>query len=359
VARIASDEFAVLIENSAGTPSATTLAARINEELSEPVYRDGIGLAVSACVGVVQCQAGSTDHAELLRQSDATLRRAKSKGRRQWAMADRHQDVADRRLFLTAVGMPGELEIGNFRLDYRPLMRLRGDGIAAVQALLRWDHPDRGRLGHDDVVLLAEHTGMVVPLCEWMLNSACHQAQAWLHRFGEPAPPLSVSLPAAQASDPDLVAVVNRALNETGLPAGRLHLSLPARAMLCDEADAEDNLRVLADMGVPTSIHGLGAGPGGLLLVEDQPVTSAWIASWLVQRIADRPTSVTADGLAGLVSLLHTLDVTVVIPDLTTADQVAWWRSVGADVACGDLFARPASGEDLTERLASVLAGQD
>lgn len=357
VARIASDEFAILVENAPTTPAAATLAARINEELSEPAYRDGLGLALSACIGVVQRRAGGVDHIELLRQADATLRRARSKGKRQWAMADGRLDAADRGRFLAAAGMPGELENGRFRLAYQPLVRLAGPaGQAGVSVLLQWDHPDRGPLGHDDIVRLAEHAGMVPPIYEWLLATACRQAVAWLERFGEPAPALTVNLPPAQAGDPDLVAAVNRALGDAGLPAARLGLSLPAStlssaALSKEGTDAEDNLQVLAEMGIPVSIHGFGTGHGGLALLEDLPVKSVWMAGWLVRRIAERPGSITGRAVAGLVPLVHAAGVTATVGGIDTAEQATWWRAAGADVGCGALFAGPASPQELAARL--------
>ena len=377
IARIGGDEFAILVENSPTTPPAATLAAKINEELSEPAYREDIGLAASASIGVVQRPAGGIDHTELLRQSDATLRRAKRKGKRQWAIFDHRQDAADRRLFQAAAGMPGELENGNFRLDYRPFVRLASlsspggadgaegvgedrvpAGIVTVQALLHWDHPERGQLGHDDVVSFAEHTGMVLPIGDWMLNTACKQAAAWLARFGASAPPLAINLPVGQASDPDLTAAVNRALRATGLPADRLHIGLPVGALLGGESEADDNMQVLAEMGVLTSIHGFGDSHGGLVLLEDLPVLSVWMAGWLVRRIAKRPGSVAGQALGDLVPLVHNFGATVCIPEIQTEVEATWWRSAGADLAGGDLFGPASPPEEITARLAAGAAFQ-
>lgn len=341
IARVACDEFAVLLENSPSTPAVASIAARINEDLSEPAYLDGIGLAVSASIGMVQRPAGGIAPAELMRQSDATLRRAKSNGQRQWAVFEPQQDEQDRVRFTRAAGMPGALENGEFRLEYQPLVRLDGQQVAAVEALLCWDHPTCGTIGHHEVVELAQHTGMMLPIGEWMLRAACEQMVQWGEQLGDAVPVLSVNLATPQANDPDLVAMVNRVLAAAGLAAQRLQLGLPVRALLCEEGDAEDNLRVLADMGIRTSIHGFGGGHGGLVFLEDLPVRSVRIAGWLVQRLAQRPESVTARALAELLSLVHSFDATVAIGGVQTAKQATWWRRAGADVACGGWFAEP------------------
>jgi len=365
IARIASDEFVVLVEDSPNTPDVATLAATINDELSEPAYLDGMGLAVTVGIGVVQRQAGGITPAELLRQSDSTLRRAKGNGKRQWAIFDRHQDRLDRDRFTMAAGMPGSLENGEFQVEYRPVARLSDDRVMAVEARIRWDHPDGGPLGHDEVMKLAEQTGMVLPIGQWLLRMACTQAVGWSAAFadaalgdsalGDGAPPLAINLATPQANDPDLVGTVNDVLGSTGLAPGLLQLGLPVRALLCEEGDAEDNLQVLADMGVGTSIHGFGGGHGGLVFLEDLPVQSVWIAGWLVDRLAERPESVTGRALHDLISLVHTFDATVVTAGVRTAEQAAWWRKAGGDLACGDWFAAPGPPDAIVERL---LAGR-
>lgn len=351
VARIASDEFAVLVENSPTTPDAATLAALINDELSEPVYLDDLGLAMTVSIGVVRRQAGGITPAELLRQSDATLRRAKSNGKRQWAIFDEPLDARDRRRFTLAAGMPGALENGEFGLVYQPMAQLADRRFVAVEALTCWEHPERGRLNHDEVMDLARYTGVVLPLGAWTLRTACADAARWLGKFGESAPLLSINLPTAQANDPDLVQVVHAALDSTGLPASRLQVGVPVRALLCEEGDAEDNLQVLADMGVRTSIHGFGGGHGGLVFLEDLPVHSVRIAGWLMQRLAERPDSITARAVTELVSLVHTFGATVIVTGLQAEGCAGWWHEVGADIGCGEWFALPCPADGITEML--------
>lgn len=332
--RIASDEFAVLVEHSPTTPSAASFAASINEELSEPVYLDGTGLAVSATIGVVRRQAGGVTVAELLRQADSTLRQAKGRGKRQWALFDWRQDQRDREWFAVAAALPGALENGEFQVVYRPLVRLADDAVVAVEALLRWEHPERGRFGHSEVVRLAERTGMALPINQWLLRTAAEQAVA-------SNTSVVVNLPTSVSNDPDLVATVNSVLDSTGLRPDLLQLGLSLRALLCEEGEAEDNLRVLTDRGVGTSIHGFGGGHGGLVFLEDLPVRSVWIAGWLVDRLAARPDSVTGRAMRELISLVHTFGATVTTAGLRTGEQVDWWRATGGDVACGDWFAPP------------------
>ena len=351
VARIASDEFAVLVENSATTPNAAMLAARINDELSEPVYLDDMGLALTVSIGVVWRQAGGISPAELLRQSDATLRRAKSNGKRQWALFDQPLDARDRQRFTLAAGMPGALEKGEFELVYQPMARLVDRRFVAVEALTCWQHPERGRLDHDEVTELARYTGVGLPLGAWTLRTACADAARWLREFGESTPLLSINVPTEQANDPDLVQVVHAALESAGLPASRLQLGVPVKALLFEEGDGEDNLQVLAEMGVRTSIHGFGGGRGGLVLIEDLPVHSVRIAGWPVRRLAEPPESITARALTEFVSLVHALGAAVIVTGLQTDGCAAWWHQAGADIGCGEWFAVPCPADGITDML--------
>ena len=353
IARVASDEFAVLIEDSPGTPDVATLAAMVNGELAEPVYLDKVGLAVSASIGIVRRPAGGIAHTELLRQADATLHRAKRNGKRQWALFDAPQDTRDRQRFELMAAMPGALENGEFRVLFRPLVRLADRRLAAVEALLSWAHPDGGRLRHDEVLALAEHTGVVLPIGTWLLHAACTEAAQWCRRFGDAAPRLSVDLAAAQASDPDLVATVNGVLEEVGMPAGQLWLGLPVHALLDEHGDAEDNLRVLADTGVRTAVHGFGAGADGLAFLEDLPVRAVRVAARLARRVVARPASATGRALVQLISLVRQLEVGVVVTEVLTEDAASWWHRAGCDLAGGDFFAAPLPAADVPELLAA------
>jgi diguanylate cyclase (GGDEF)-like protein len=193
VARFGADEFAILIEESPTTPHAASLAASINAELSEPVYLADRGLAVSACVGIVRRTVGEIDAKELIRAADSTLHQAKRTGRGQWGLYDPHADADQRARYKLATAMPEAWENGQLTLCYQMLVRLDADAadagrIVALTVLLRWDHPERGVVAHDDCVALAEQTGLVLSIGPWMLRQACEQLRAWRDQLSVAAP---------------------------------------------------------------------------------------------------------------------------------------------------------------------------
>ncbi len=220
IARFHADEFGILVENSPGTPEISELVANINDELAEPFYVDGHGLGVSVSVGVVHRPSPTMDPAELLRAAAQTLRRARQLRRGQWQLFDAAADAEEQREQVVAVGMPGAWEGGEIGVCYRPVVRLADETIAAVEGVLRWERPDLEVLPHDRCVELAEPTGLILPLGEWLLRVATRQGQWWRQRIGFGLP-LLVGLTAHQVSDAALVTRVRECSTTPGCRRSR------------------------------------------------------------------------------------------------------------------------------------------
>lgn len=332
VAKFDGDEFVVLIENSATTPDVLTMVNRINEELSEPVYINDHGVAATASIGVVHRPPRGMDATDLLRASDMTLRRAKANGRRQWEMFHPEQHARDRKSFGLAAEMPGAWESGELTVAYRPIMRLSEDQLVGTEAVLKWDHPEHGLVCGDQVLELADETGLVLSLGPWLLRTACE------HLRWERDLPLSVNLTANQASDADLVGEVARVLDDTGVSPDRLWLGMPVDALLAPGGEAMDNLKVLAENGVQAVARNFGAVAGDLVCVEDLPLRAVRIARWLVDR-EPVPGSPVTHALLELPSLVHLSGTEVIVDGITTQAQADWWRAAGADLGQGPFFA--------------------
>jgi diguanylate cyclase (GGDEF)-like protein/PAS domain S-box-containing protein len=352
VARFGTDEFALLIEESPTTPNAATLAARINAELSEPVYLGGRGLAVSACVGIVRRTAGETDAKELIRAAEATLHRAQRTGRGQWELYDPAADAEERARYALATAMPEAWENGEVTLTYQPLVRLDPTAAdtgrtVALAALLRWDHPERGAVVHEDCLALAEQTGLVLSIGPWMLQHACEQLRGWRDRLGAAVPPVRVDLATYLTQDPDLVAVVRDALEAAQLRPADIQLGMPVEVIVTGHGDAVDNLGILADIGVRTVLTRYGQAVGNLILLESLPVLGVELAGSLVPSTAQQPHSVVRSALAGLVPLIRQTGAAVAVAGIDDAEQVDWWRAAGADSARGNAFAPPAAAQDV------------
>ena len=327
VARLGGDEFGILVENKPGSPDVVETVRRIAHELAEPVYLDGLdGVAVSAGIGVVHRPPRDILPSELLRASDLTLRRAKRKGNGQWELFDAGLDARERHTFGLAASMAGAWENGEIEVVHRPLVRLADEETVGSEARLRWNHATEGELPHETCVQLADQTGLILPLGGWLLRKACGAGDEL---------PVTVALTAHQAADPDLVGEVRRILADTGLSPDRLRLGFPAEPLLTEGGDAEDNFRILADIGVTVELHGYGSA-GDAELLDRLPVRAVRIAPRLVARQPD--SALVSRSLMGLVEVAHLAGATVVVEGVETGNGMAWWEQAGADVVLGDVF---------------------
>jgi diguanylate cyclase (GGDEF)-like protein/PAS domain S-box-containing protein len=300
VARIGGDEFVVLIQ---GSPDVAALAAMIDEELSEPVYLEGAGVAVSTSIGFVHAAGPGLPPTTLLRRAHSTLRRAEAGGKRQWAIYDHEADTADRARFARIAAMPGAFENGEISVEYAPVSWVSG-GRAFVEASLRW-----GTTRHDDCVAYADALGLTTKVGELVLQDACSRGE-----------PVLIRLSRDLSRDPDLAALVRSTLRSCALEPSSLFLALDVRAM----PDGEENLEVLHDMGVRVLLHEFGGGFTGLSTVDRNAV-------WGVRLAEPPPERLARQGLALMVPLLRSAGVHVIGGPGDTDELEA----LGVDLAVG------------------------
>jgi diguanylate cyclase (GGDEF)-like protein/PAS domain S-box-containing protein len=356
VARFGGDEFAIIIEESPATPNPAILAARINDELSEPVHIADRALTMSVCIGVARRKPGDTDAKELIRQAEATTHQAGRTGRGQWGLFDPIADAQDRARYALATDMPAAWQNGQVTLCYQPLVRIDPAAVDAGQtvalaALLHWKHPEHGMVSHEDGLALAEQTGLVLKLAPWMLQQACEHLQGWRHQLGAAVPPVRVDFTAHLTQHPDLVEVVQNTLAATGLQPEDVRLGLPVEPIVAGHGDTLDNVVTLAEIGVGLVLTRYGQAIGNLLLLESLPVQGVELAGPLVRTVAMKPDSVLCAALASLIPLLRRTGVTIAVADIDDTEQAYWWRDVGANTARGAAFAGPVAPEDVTSLL--------
>lgn len=356
VARMGADDFAILIVDDSPGRDLSAFAARINDRLTEPLYLDGCGIAVSAGVGVVRRPGRGISSGELIRAADATLHRVKRSGRGQWGLYDAEHDIQQRKRFQLAAAIPGAWENGEIDLHYQPVCRLDSGHIVAVQAQVRWYRTSGTVLGHSECLALADQIGLVVSLGRWIVDKACAVQKDVSHCREERSPLMRVDLTTHLSQDPDLVGVVRGALAATGVRAEQLRVGVPAAALAGGRGDVLDNVGTLADLGAEVVLLGSAAGPRCMAYVEDLPVGAVEIAPDIVARIAQRPgeESVVARVVRDAIPLVHSVGATVIVPGVDTPEQAQWWRSAGADTAWGAHFGPPVPGFELDTLLANL-----
>ncbi|WP_410674048.1 putative bifunctional diguanylate cyclase/phosphodiesterase [Amycolatopsis sp. cmx-4-68] len=332
VARLGGDEFGVLVQNAPETPGVVALVRRIAHELAEPEYVDGKhGVAVSASIGVVHRPPRDITPAELLRASDLTLRRVQRAGN-QWGLFDRELDRRDRHDFGLAAAMAGAWETGEIEVGYRALVSAADRSARGVEARLRWTHPAEGVLPHETCVRLAAETGLALPLGTWLLRTAAERLAA-----AGVEEPLTVELTPAQAADPELVREIREVLASTGLAPDRLRPGFPAAALRADPADAGDNLKVLAEIGVPAEIHDFAE----VTCLTEFPARAVRVAANLAAR---REHPLVTGSLSALLEAAHAAGAEVGVTGVATEEEAGWWRERGADRLSGPLFAELPAG---------------
>ncbi|MBN6037766.1 EAL domain-containing protein [Amycolatopsis sp. 195334CR] len=348
LARFGEAEFAVLVENTPDTPDPVSLVHELRRELAEPAFVDGHGLGLSVSLGVVNRPAQHHEAAELLRESHQALRRAKAGGHGQWELSHPEQNRLDRTADALAAGMPGAFEHGDVQARFRPLVRLADGAVHGVEVLLGWEPPEVGALSDERCRRLAETTGLMLPLGEWLLRTGCRQVGWWRQRLDRDLR-LLVGLSPHQAADSDLLTRVVGVLEETRFPAGRLLVEVPVRALATDLGEARDNLRALADLGVRPVLSACGLGDGALAVVTDLPVHGVRLDGGLLDDAA--PDSPVAELLRELPGLAHRAGAEVIVDGLATADRARFWLDAGAELALGEHCGAPCRPDELTATL--------
>jgi EAL domain-containing protein (putative c-di-GMP-specific phosphodiesterase class I) len=239
--------------------------------------------------------------------------------------------------------LPAALEDDQFRLHYQPLFTLATGVPSGAEALLRWEHPRLGHLLPAKFIAAAEETGIIVPLGRWVLDTACRQASRWARRFPDPLR-ISVNLAMQQLADEHLVDTVRRMLDENGLLPAHLQLELTERSVIGTDSEPLAVLRDLADMGVRIAIDDFGTGYSNMTYLRRLPVCELKLAGSFINEVGPHGSNRTIDTqiVGSLVSLAHTLGMTVTAEEVETEAQADALRELGCDTAQGNFFGAPA-----------------
>ncbi|WP_054051613.1 diguanylate cyclase domain-containing protein [Alloactinosynnema sp. L-07] len=350
VARLGGDEFAVLIQDGPDTPSVPDLVEAIQAELAEPEYRDGIGLAVSATIGVIRTSPGEMSAAEVFRAADAALRQARLTGRRQWAQFDPDADKRDRKAGKAATELPAAWENGELDVAYDRVVRLSDRVPVRVAAIAHLPRP-RPVPGLPSTIELAESTGLSVALGPWLISRSTAQVPVWRSLFAAVAgdgPVQRVLLSPLQSADAELSAVLNRAVTDAGVPPGLLEVGLAASTVLTS-ADAQDNLRTLSDIGVVTALHGFAGGPRELAMIERFKVDTVlladpfdgWRPDWLPRDCAQ------VRAVREVIAAVGAAGAAVGIRSVRDFAEARWWADLGVVTGEGPAFGTALDIEDV------------
>ena len=356
VARLAADEFAVLLHHVVHADDATKVAAKLLEAVRPPIDVQGRELSVTASLGIA-CFPSDGDLPEtLLKNADTAMYRAKGEGRDTYRLY--HHAMNDRALEQLSLegALRKAISQGNELLAYyQPLVSLATGRIEGAEALVRWTHPERGLLGAGQFISVAEASGLIVAIDNWMLYAACAQAREWRER-GHDAFRVEVNLSARQFQLPDLVAAVTRCLKDTGLPPEALEIEITESIAMRSVARSAEILRKLRELGVRISLDDFGTGYSSLSYLKTLPVDTVKLDQSFVRDITtDRGDAAIA---TAIIAMAHSLDLRVVAEGVETEEQLDFLRTHGCDTVQGFLFGRPVPPEEfeiLIERQAPLI----
>jgi diguanylate cyclase (GGDEF)-like protein len=354
VARFGGDEFVILCERVMGEIEAVGIGERIRELASTPLAMDGRDYVVTVSTGIAVASAHDSSPADLLRDADAAMYQAKESGRARTSMfADSMRTRAVRRLE-TELALRRAITHGELRLHYQPIVSLPGGSIAGVEALVRWEHPTDGIISPADFIPIAEETGLIVPLGEWVLGEACRQARTWRQAHPDLAHlTMSVNLSGRQIAQSDLALVVANVLADTGLQADALVLEITESVLMGDAEYAITILQALKGLGVRLSIDDFGTGYSSLSYLKKFPVDALKIDRSFVDDLGSGGED-SAIVLA-TISLADSLGLSTVAEGVETQEQVDALVAFGCDKGQGYFFSRPLPAATVTEVLLRML----
>ena len=345
LARFGGDEFVTLLADIDGEDEALLVAERLLPDISRPYHVDEHELYLSASIGITISEPGMESPLSLIQQADMAMYRAKQQGRNTCQIFNEEINTQVRRRVGLRNDLQEALDRKDFQVFYQPLVRGSDREITGFEALLRWHHPEHGWVSPATFIPLAEETGQIIPLSEWVLERACRDMKALVDQGLEEGR-LAINLSPVQFHRPNFLATIHRMLELTGLPASRLELELTEGILMSETESAIETLHQLRDSAISVSIDDFGTGFSSLSYLKNLPIDKLKIDRSFIQGAED-----SADDAAivqGIISMAHHLGIAVVAEGIETEaqrDRVVGW---GCDILQGYLFARPMPLSDLT-----------
>ncbi len=348
VARLGGDEFTVLIPDIKGPEEAVSVAERIHTALSRPFQVGDQEVFTSASTGIAISSAQYDNPDEILRDADIAMYEAKANGRARHFMYDESMHP----LVLSQLHLENDLRRAldreEFVLHYQPIVDTLTGKIVACEALVRWQHPERGLLPPREFLAMAEETGLINPIGKWVLRTGCRQAARWMAECeGFSSPAVSINLFSRQFSRAELVVFIREVLEESDLPSNRLQLEITESAIIDVPEFAIDVMSRLRDLGIKVHLDDFGTGYSSLAYLQRYAIDTLKIDRGFTQRIGSDGGG--AEIVRTIVNLARNLGMDALAEGIETQEQLAIVRDMGCGFAQGFLFARPLPADEILE----------
>ena len=338
LARLGGDEFVVLQLDAGGQSEALALAARIVDVMQAPMMVNDQAVRIGASVGVALAPQHGDDAGVLLHNADLALYAAKSDGKGVYRLFDPALDARMQARRKLEMDLRRAVAAEEFELHFQPLVEAGSGRIAGAEALVRWNHPERGQVSPVDFIALAEETGLILPLGEWVLRRACQEAARW-----PPELSVSVNLSPVQFRDRNLGATVRSALADSGLSAMRLELEITEGVLLTDEVSTLATLKMLRNEGVRIAMDDFGTGYSSLGYLRRFPFDKIKVDQSFVRQVPSDPES--AGIVRAILSIGSCLGMSTTMEGVETPEQMAFSAAEGCTFVQGYLISRPLTAE--------------
>lgn len=348
VARLGGDEFVVLLENCIDTGLLATIATRALAAINETLCIDNCCFQVSGSIGISIYPEDCQDVATMLKHADAAMYLAKSKGKNNFQFYTTELAVRAEQQFSLESELRLAIERNEFLLLYQPKINIASGKLVGVEALIRWRHPVRGLIAPGEFISLAEESGLIAPIGQWVIKAACRQVRDW-RRNGLQSPRCAVNLSVRQFNVDGLVDDVVQALTSNQLQAGELELEITESLLMANPERALDILLQLHRLGVHIAIDDFGTGYSSLAYLKRFPAQTLKIDRSFVKDLPDDQDDATIT--KALIAMAHSLGMEVVAEGVETEAQLSFLRDIGCDEVQGYYLGRPMSADDIAKRL--------
>jgi diguanylate cyclase (GGDEF)-like protein/PAS domain S-box-containing protein len=349
VARFGGDEFTVLLEGISDVSGAVRVAERISEVLRASVDLERL-LFTSASIGITLGTSPLDLPGDLLRDADLAMYEAKEKGPARYEVYDPLMSRRSARRLKLEGDLRRAFELDEFKVFYQPKMLLKTGGVVGTEALVRWEHPERGLVPPSEFIPVVEEVGLIVPLGYRVLKRACRQARAWRERFSGAPGTMYVNLSARQFDDPGLVDEITKVLWETGVEPHSLAFEIPESVLMNDADSAATRLRALKALDVNVVVDNFGTAYSSLSRLGRFPMKFLNIDRSLIFRLGAEPQDTAI--VSAMINLAHALGWEVTVEGVETAEQLARLRELGCDMAQGYHLWEPLTCEEMPAVLA-------
>lgn len=345
VARLGGDEFTVVVDGISDPTILSHFAERILAALNEPIRTRGLELSVDASIGIAVYPDDADSPDELLRSADAAMYRAKENGAGSYQFYTITMQIVAYRQRQLEIGLRQALVKNEFEVWYQPQMDLTTGRICGIEALLRWMHPESGLVPPGDFIELAEETGLIVPIGEWVFKSACLKARE-LHELGQDSVRVAVNFSARQFQEKNLVNSIDDIISSSGIPPQMLEIELTESSILKDPKKAGEVLRGFASQGINLALDDFGTGYSSLKHLQTFPGATIKIDRSFVSNIVTN-----ADDAAivrAIISMAHNLRLKVIAEGVETNEQLQFLVDLNCDAIQGYLLSKPAPSQEIT-----------